>query len=364
MVQNLAKNLRAVAAVAFVWALSACLVPDAVTNNAFQTTPTPSPTLSVASGGKIAKIIFTEGTTGSFDPYSGNGTQNTASGGYAAVRFFDGANHVITRPSWLTSFRIGITGNTTSTSTNCARFHKLADANRPKCQYWLNTADILDPTKTWDHEFSCQPQADYFQVSEWDCVNSVSVPNGAGRPDDKVYLRATFSENTDYMTDSENILVTVEYEAAGLRTAESALDGSCDTGTIFDPSKCSGPSWQAFVSTTAKLNTLPVGVASAGTPLGILTPPAFNYGLAKSRLDSYGLVKKQFIIPIAAMRNTSQSISVFQLSRMASQYKAVGAGSDLFDAICGNVKDVGTTPYGNSPLCVGVVFRSITFMRM
>ncbi|OFZ73916.1 MAG: hypothetical protein A3K03_04780 [Bdellovibrionales bacterium RIFOXYD1_FULL_44_7] len=308
--------------------LSSCLTTSIEKPSTATPSPTPSPTYSVPSGAKAAKIIFKNTSGGSFNSPAAGGTAPAPASGLQAVRVFDadGTQHT-TWPEWLTSVEIGITGTAANSSdANCARF---ADATDP-----TTTCDFDDDAAT--PEVSCGAAQYLFRVSDYDCAQTASATEGTGGPSDTVYIRASFNRDTSKLGESENILAVLEYASSALNSAP-ANPTTCFSGGEFNPTTpgCADSVWYAFLKHNAY---------EISNRFLMITPPAFAYVSATDNRGGGGVSTKQIVLPLAR----DSTLSVFQMSRIK------GLASGNFGSKCGT----------NSALCVGTVFYSLTFYRI
>lgn len=288
---------------------------------------------SVASGTKAVRVLFRQSsTTGSFDSPGSTGTTNAVGSGLAAKRLFNPDNSLLvegdattsTWPKWLTNVEIGISGtaNTAATDADCARFATSTDASA-----------VCDYNADGTFDVPCGAPEGLFRVSEKNCT---AATTGTGGPTDGVYIRATFNRDTQYLGNAENILVVVEYAASGVNRTPS-VPTSCFSGGVFTPtsSDCADQSWQAYLKSSA---------SELAQPFLLFIPPIQGFVDSANNRSGSGVSTRQFILPLSGNTN----LKVFQLSRIQSLPAA------SFPAICSD----------NSPLCVGVIFYSITFYRM
>lgn len=315
--------------------------------------PTATPTLSAASGTRAVKVIFkTTNPSGSFDEgdIPAGGTPSVPGSGLKAVRIFHPDGSLLSSddsssswPRWFTSLEIGVSGSgSTNNAKNeyCARFTKSTDTSG-SCDFDRNTGTAAVP---------CSSPVNVFRVSEFDCERDDDTLDGNGGPNDPVYIRATFSRNTNYLAAHENIMVVIEYASSGLN--RGAIDPTkCFTGGLFTPSQgqCADFVWQMYLKHNAY---------EVVQPFLMLAPPMFGY-VDKDNNSSGGtggggaVSTKQFILPLAS----DSGLSVLQISRI-SGLADVASTADFYKA-CN-----GANNPANSPLCMGMVFYSMTFFRL
>lgn len=284
-----------------------------------------------ADGVKGVKLITSVASgTGSFtapgtlpastpipSPYPGYDGVTTYLPGVKASQYFDlDGTTVIQKPSWLTDVQLGITS--TSSSGACAAF---------------GGSGSLDAQN-------------FYRVSEVDCGGGSPVANGLGGSSDPVFVRIVLNRDQSLIGSAENLMLQVEYQASGLHLNS---DGSSTT----NPEDNLDQLWKIFWNST-------LGVSAIPKPFSIFIPP--NYGAClDSGSGSTGapgnctgsykgapIKVKQVIIPLSAY----PSMNVVQLTRVKGRVTQPG---NYVNSFC---------PAGDSPLCLGVVIRSITLMRM
>jgi hypothetical protein len=286
-------------------------------------------TYRFASGIKAVKVITSTNTGGSYStpsaipsltpipsPYPGydGGTAQYLPGVSPDTYYDLDGTTTLLKPSWLRDFQLGITA--TSASSSCATFggSGSSDSNG------------------------------YYRVSERNCG---SVANGVGDSgSDPVFFRIVLDRDFKKIGSAENLLVQVEYQASGLRP-NTDLGGTSFT----NPEDGLDQLWKIFTNTTLALG-------SSGRPFTLFVPP--NYAFCQSGGSGTGpgsctgnttgapVTVRQFLIPLS----TNPDLSVIQFSRLKGRINATGAGAYV-SSFCGN----------DSPLCLGVVIRSVTLMR-
>ena len=297
-----------------------------------------TPAASIATGAKAVKIYFQASASSSFDAPISNllGTVAAVGSGLQATRVYNADRSALALkgttdlswPKWLTSFEIGLSGtaNAKALNSHCANFVYSAEASsNPTC---------LTPA---GGTYNCGAPLNQFRVSEWDCT-AAAAGNGGGS--DGIYFRAVFNRDTTVLGTSENILVTIEYSSSAFNAAPvSPLN--CFNGGIFTPESCSDFTWRAY------LKHSPTELVQ---PFLVLVPPISSSSLQAGT----GLSAKQIFLPIAA----DPTLTTFQLSRTGS---ILTPGAADFSTQCLNAHGSGN---GDSPLCAGMVFYSITFYRI
>lgn len=296
-----------------------------------------SSSLRFATGTKGVKIITTNTSLiGSFgvpsavptatpipSPYPGYDGVTTYLPGVSPTRYFDlDGTTQIAQPSWLVDFQLGISA--TSASSSCATF---------------GGSGALDAQ-------------DAYRTSEVNCgatsCNSGTC-DGTGVATDPVFVRIILNRSELLIGSAENLLVQIEYQASGLHLNSdgslSSAEGNLDQ------------LWKIFWTSSL--------AATTAKPFSIFVPPNYgaclasgagNTGAAASPCVASATYKgapvkvRQFLIPLSAYPD----MKVIQISRVKSRTTA-GAPDNYVPSFC-------TT--NDSPLCLGVVIRSITLMRM
>ncbi len=324
--------------------------------------PSPSATLTSSGGSRAVKIIFQQAAGGSFDVAPTGGTPSNPGSGLQATRIFNtdgtllasGGSSSTSWPRWFSGFELGVSGTSNSASQNsgCANFANSTEGNSSNC--------ILGTTSTCPASGSpvatkCGVPQGQFRVSEVDCaLNSPVTATGNGGPNDGVYFRATFNRSTTYLASNENILVTLEYSASTLNPAPPNPT-NCFLNGKFTPELCSDFAWRTYIKHTT---------AEVVQPYLLLVPPTFASVLgptqAVTQTGGTMISTKQFIIPLAG----DPKITVFQVSRTGSNFTGD-------PTVCGtpayNLKYYCTANgavSGSTPLCAGVVFYSMSLIRI
>ncbi len=326
-------------------------------------TSSSSNSTSIPGGARAAKIIFRQSSSsGSFDSAPSTGTRNNPGNGHQAKRVFNADGSLLSSggptasswPKWLSGFEIGISGasNTAAPNSDCARFAATSESvNDSSCQFDTDRDGAFDAGDVTQ----CGAPDGYFRVSEYDCTKSGSSTNaGNGGPTDGVYLRATFNRDSSILGTNENILVILEYAASVLNSAASE-PSTCFSSGVFSPTRegCTDQLWQAFMKHT------PFEVVQ---PYMMIAPPA-THVVNRTQGHFGGLAQsKQFILPLSG----DTDITVLQLSRIKGpknlQTAFATESTDAFTMFCSNEGDPNAT--ANSAGCVGMVFYSMTFIRM
>lgn len=311
-----------------------------------------SPTPELALSARAVKIIFRQADPqGSFDPAPTDGT--TAPVGHPAARIFNADGSLLARakadrtwPAWFDSVEIGITGtkNTGHTNTDCARFVSASDSGYC-CSAHAGACTAASPPAT---TVNCTGPISYFRISEADCPGTGTGTDGSGSSSDAIYVRARFNRDLAALGPEENILVVLEYAAStvnsGPSTPSTCFNSSTGAIDLTNPS-CTDMAWQSYMKHSMNetvmpyLMLVPPGTQSAFAPGGGVTVMPAGSGIAT----------KQFYLPFAS----DPGLSVLQLSRISRPF-VNGPDSNPLANYCS----------GKSPLCMGVVFYSITFFRI
>ncbi len=304
---------------------------------------------TLPSGARAAQIIFAaKYPTGSFDTPPASGTRPVPGQGLQAARVFNpdgtllaaGGPTSTSWPKWLSSFEVTVSGatNTSAPNAQCAKFTSAAESTA-NCRpgFRKNGAGATNQ--------NCGGPTDYYRTSEIDCAYDSSATSntqdGTGGPSDGVTIRATFSRNSANLGLGENIMAVLEYAASGLNAA--AYDPStCFSAGSVDPGRCSDMHWSVF---------LKHNVYEIVQPFMMLVPPVTgfidpNTGAAPGA-GSATFLSRQFILPLAS----DSQLSVFQISRI----KSLPKNATDFTSTCSS---------SNTPRCVGMIFRKLTFYRM
>lgn len=292
-----------------------------------------APTVSIPSTAKAVKIFFQGSPSSSFDLPSSNllGTVAAVGSGLKPTRIYNADGSILASkgttdpswPPWLTSFEIGVSGSNNLSATN------------PHCANFVYSAENLSLPLCLPNSYPCGAPLNQFRVSEYDCT---SADPGLGGPSDGIYFRAVFNRATTALGASENILVTIEYSASALNPAP-VLPLKCFNGGVFTPELCSDFTWRAYLKHTP---------GELLQPFLVVVPPISSSPLQAGT----GINTKQILLPIAA----DATLTTFQLSRTGS---ILTPATTNLSTYCLNGR-----AYGDSPLCAGMVFYSITFYRI
>jgi hypothetical protein len=304
-----------------------------------------------ASGTKLVKILTHDNTGGSFAVpslmlpaatpipagYPGYDGTSTYRPGISATTFYDADGTTsIAKPSWLMDFQLGITA--LPGSTTCATFGGSGNADA----------------------------SGFYRISEVDCGAATNVGTGSSL-NDQVFMRLVLNRDSSVFGTAENLMMQVEYQASSLHLNTDGIDPL--------PENNLDQLWKIFWNTS---------LVSSSTPsvFSMFVPPNYGACLAggsgttgiggtdNNCVNGYHgapTTVKQILLPLAAY----PSLSVIQFSRMKGRIN----NTDTFPGTApspGPVNYVSDffAPAGssdcqsNSPLCLGLVIRSITLMRL
>jgi hypothetical protein len=289
-----------------------------------------------ASGTRGVKLILSDLNGGSFYanpplaipnpapiPVGPGSGSSVYSPGISARNYFkvDGTTPVA-KPEWIHDVQLGVT-------------------DLP--QTWLNNSNASPCASFGRYDSSSRPfdSVGFYRVSERDCNGYQGADNSS-----KVFIRVILNRDTAYLGTLENLMLQVEYQATGLRANSD--------GTDPDPEKNLDQLWKVFWGES-------LSPTLSFTPFSIMIPP--NYadwcrngfgplsGSTCSQPNSSRVapaVVRQVLIPLSS----NPDPFVIQLQRIRGR-----SNSDMsyVQSFC---------PSSNSPLCLGVVFRSLTILRI
>jgi|GEM_PF-1902615 len=289
-----------------------------------------------ASGTKGFKVILSDGVGGSFSPlvspavvpvttsipvgYPGYGTGSYVPGvSPMATGYFDlDGTTLIPKPSWISDVQVGVT-HLAGAGSACATFGRTGAFDEPN----------------------------FYRVSERDCASYASSTNAS-----QVFIRIILNRDTAFLGTQENLMLQVEYQARGLRANSDGTNSS--GGTITNPELALDQLWKVFWG-----QTLLSGVSSS--PFSIFIPPNHAHWCksgsgsapdascdAPAGNQRAPIVTRQILIPIAS----SPKQTVIQLQRVGGR----GSSDPNYVSGFGCPQD--------SPHCLGVVFRSLTVLRI
>ena len=309
------------------------------------TSPSATPTSSTSpSPGPSSATILFQATNpgGSFNsPDYSNGTTNAVGSGLQAQRVFNTNGTLLSSggygsanwPLWLKSFEIGISGQSNSASSNssCATFASSQEAQNQTC-------NLPNGTKT------CGAPPAQFRISEADCVlgTPASANTVPGSSTDGIYMRATFDRSQFYTW--ENLMMVIQYTASALNPSPTSPT-SCFNGGKFTPEACSDYVWNVYAKHLNSEIPLPFLMLIPPTSISVL--PNVTGSGAGSNPNT-----RQIIFPFAS----DQNLKIVQLSRIAG-----APSTSSLNTIC---TGSGISNGGNSPLCSGVVFYSVSLFKL
>ncbi len=316
--------------------------------------------VALPGGARSIKILFKQSTAGSFDAPPSSGTLPQVGQGLKASRLFnlDGSilasavlntttgkiNQSANWPAWFKSLEIGVSGslNTAAPNPDCARFADSSESTLSNC--------FIGPgptPNTLPNPSACGAPAGQFRVSEADCAiangSIQAATTGSGGANDGIYFRAVFDRTN--LGSTENLLVVLEYASSSLNSAPSN-PSLCFTNGSFTPEKCSDFVWRTYLKRSE---------SEVVQPYLLLVPPTFSAVLGSNGIlpnSGAGLATKQIFIPLAS----NAAYSVFQISRTQANFPSI---QNLL-----NYCTAAAALPGRSPLCAGMVFYSLTLIRI
>ncbi|NDG83823.1 MAG: hypothetical protein EBX52_02155 [Proteobacteria bacterium] len=249
--------------------------------------------------------------------------------GVSALHYFDpgSANGTLlpSKPDWLKDVQLGITDYPGSGSSTCATFGRTG-ISRP-----------YDVDR-------------YYRISERDCNGVNSSGTNVGGTQDQAFIRIILNRDPAYLGTRENILIQIEYQATGIR-----FNPDPTTGTGTNPEDNVDQLWKLFWYSSLNQTTVP-------TPFSIFVPPVYMvqqpvggtgpYPVPGFAPGQYGapITTRQILVPVSAYSNQS----VIQLSRVRGRIDDTGGDTYIDSFNCGT----------DSPLCLGLVIRSVTLLRL
>jgi hypothetical protein len=315
------------------WMIGAC---DTVTESVQTSVENPDAASQYrfAKGLKAVKIHTHTNSGGSFtaptavpaltpipSPWPGydGGTAQYLPGVSAQTLYDLDGTTTLLKPSWLRDFQLGITSTTASLA--CATFGGGSGGSPP----------LVDAPG-------------YYRISERNCS---SLANGTGDSgSDPVFFRIILDRDFLKIGSAENLIVQVEYQASGTRPNTNP-----NSGSISNPEDGLDHLWKIFTNST-------LGLGNPGKPFSLFVPPNFAFCSPNGSGAGAGcagnpsgapITVRQFMIPLSADPN----LSVIQFSRVKGRINATG-GVSYVNSFCTS---------DDSPLCLGVVIRSVTLMR-
>jgi hypothetical protein len=233
--------------------------------------------------------------------------------GVSATTYYDvDGTTVLTKPDWLIDFQLGITA--TSASSSCATFGG------------SGTKDVNG----------------FYRVSERNCG---AAANGTGLTTDPVFVLIVLDRSDKKLGASENLLIQVEYQANALRFNSDGINANPDHNVdqlwkVF---------WGNSLSFSSPLNMLSVFVPPNGAACEV--GGTGSVAGCSGNANGAPVQTKQIIIPLAAYPD----YSVIQFSRMRGRINETNGTYSYVADFCTD---------NDSPLCLGVIFKSIMLMRI
>ncbi len=294
---------------------------------------------SVPGGARSVKILF---NSDYFSSVPANGSSMTSDlSGVSANTFFttEATPQTLTKPSWLTAVRVSVGGsqNTSARKGACGGFSPTSGST--SCSF----PSVNGPSV---NTFSCRGPQKLYRVSEYDCADisgggvDSAVP-GTGAMTDGVSIKIILNRDPSQLGSSENLMLVLEYQASGLAAATQA--GSCvDTqgNPLLNHPDCVDQAYQLFAR--------PFGINTGILRLLTVVPPAG--GRVNAAEQSFGgpIQTRQMIVPLSTL---SPSVNVLQLTR-------------TFGLQDGSRRGFSATCHQDSPLCLGMIFHSLSIFRM
>lgn len=326
--------------------MSACNGLTGVTEKSFQL---PDTSTRFASGTKAVRVNLSnrpsataEEPKGSFretdtalvpsstvipDGYPGYDGSSAYNPGVSAAYYFDvDGSTPIAKPSWVRDIQVGYFNYPTDTDPDgrCSMFG--------------------DSSTSVSHAF---------QTSEYNCH---SKADGSGTGSDGTFIRVVLDRDQNYIGTKENLLIQLEYEATGLLLNPDQKDSADSTvSTSTNPEQYVDQLWKVFSGASLASTATP-------TPFAMVVPPSHAHhcsGGSGSSISCTGTVSptttvKQLVFPLTALTDKKY----IQISRVRGgrRYFSGARDTGYYNSAC-------TTP-SNNPHCLGVVFRSLTLIRI
>lgn len=263
-----------------------------------------------------------------------DGSSNYLPGVSASTYYDVDGTTVVSKPSWIKDVQLGITA--TSASSSCATFGGSGNA------------DVNG----------------YYRVSEINC-GSAALGTGSSLTD-PVFVRIILDRDSNYIGTAENLVLQVEYQASALHLNSDGADNAYPENNLDQ-------FWKIMWNSTLSSGTL-------SNPFSVFIPP--NYGACltsgsqitgapgncewTSGYRGAPITTRQFMIPLSAY----PTMKVITLTRVKGRINStdiypVGAGGGNVNYVSDFLTAATTTDCdSDSPLCLGVVIRSITLLRM
>lgn len=325
----------------------ACNAPTSVSQSTSQVDSSTLVSTRFAAGTKAVKLNTHDLPGGSFSVpailpvatpvpvmFPGYDGSSTYLPGVSAQTFYDvDGVTVIQKPAWLLDFQLGLSA-LPGTGT-CASFGTTANADA----------------------------SGFYRTSEINCGGASNV--GTGRNTDKNFIRLILNRDVSLLGSAENLLIQIEYQASGLHLNSDGIDPSPENNLdqlwkVFWNTSLAGSSAPNIFSTFVPPNQsacLPGGTGTTGT----------GSSACVNGYKGAPITMKQIIMPLSAYPN----LSVIQLSRMKGRINS----TDTFSMAAPSPGPVNyvvpffassssTDCQADSPLCLGLVIRSVMIMRL
>jgi hypothetical protein len=261
--------------------------------------------------------------------YPGYDGASTYYPGVSATYYFDvDGSTPISKPDWVRDIQVG----------------------------FLNDPDDASICSMFGKSSSTVPH--FFQTSEYNCHGQ---PGGTGSGQDRTFIRILLNRDQAYIGTKENLLVQLEYDATGLRLNPDHLDSTsaAPVSGITNPEGFVDQLWKIFSGSS---------LASGATvsPFAMVIPPNHAYHCAGGQGGSFtgcnvgsatpSTTVRQFVFPLSSLPKAAY----IQISRVrGGRLMADGTSQDtaFYSSTCGGT-------FNNNPYCLGVVFRSLTLIRI
>lgn len=266
--------------------------------------------------------------------YPGYDGSSTYYPGVSAAYYFDiDGSTPITKPSWIKDVQVGYRDLVSVTSTPCSTF---GDSGTTPVPY-------------------------YFQTSEFNCHGQT----GTGRGQDQTFIRIILDRDQAYIGTKENLLIQLEYDATGLRLNPDHKDSAGNFSSSANPEAYVDQLWKIFFGSS---------LASSGTPVpfSIVIPPNHAYHCPGGQGNDFTncvrainpvTTVRQFVFPLSSL----EEASYIQISRVRGGRRNFISGAQdsayYFAGFPGATCGISSTD-AESPHCLGVVFRSLTLIRI
>ena len=194
-----------------------------------------------------------------------------------------------------------------------------------------------------------------FQTSEYHCH---AVAPGTGGGTDRTFIRIVLDRDQAYIGSKENLLLQLEYEATGFRLNPDNKDSAGNTSTSTNPETFVDQLWKVFSGSTLAM--------TSGVPFSMLIPPNHGFRLQSGQGTPFVQVStftpvatvKQLVFPLASLTDAKY----IQISRVRGGRSNFSTGAQDPSYYTGACTSTGSAT--NNPRCLGVVFRSLTLIRI